>query len=268
MLPHLPLPACRPVVRSTGASGGYPARLRWTSGPPQAPEGARTRPTRIAYAVNRDARLSWGGLPRERATTSAQPGPMHVIYMSVPTGINAAHRTDSHGHCPQNRLTCANQQAEPCAPKRIQPGRTCARARQLAAQATRTRGTRRGIRGGRARAPRIEARLRCSTRVLEPDNTSEVCRYIGKSAARTWQLRGSGQTASAGAYYQLGGELHLLVLVVGLVASSRRSSRQPRYVTAGPARCGRSRRTGARSPRRAAGRTARAFASHSRDVRQ
>ena len=55
---------------------------------------------------------------------------MHVIYMSVPTGIQAARRTDSHGHCPRNRLTCANQQAEPCSPKRIQPGRTCARARQ------------------------------------------------------------------------------------------------------------------------------------------
>ena len=38
---------------------------------------------------------------------------MHVIYTSVHTGIQAAHRTDSHGHCPQNRLTCANQQAEP-----------------------------------------------------------------------------------------------------------------------------------------------------------
>jgi len=44
--------------------------------------------------------------------------------MSVHTGIQAAHRTDSHGHCPHNRLTCANQQAELCAPKRIQPGRT------------------------------------------------------------------------------------------------------------------------------------------------
>jgi hypothetical protein len=37
--------------------------------------------------------------------------------MSVHTGIQAAHRTDSHGHCPQNRLTCANQQAELCAPR-------------------------------------------------------------------------------------------------------------------------------------------------------
>jgi hypothetical protein len=55
---------------------------------------------------------------------------MHVIYMSVHTDIQAAHRTDSHGHCPQNRLTCANQQAELCAPKRIQPGRTYAEARQ------------------------------------------------------------------------------------------------------------------------------------------
>jgi len=39
--------------------------------------------------------------------------------MSVRAGIQAAHRTDSHGHCPQNHLTCANQQAEPCSPKRI-----------------------------------------------------------------------------------------------------------------------------------------------------
>ena len=40
-----------------------------------------------------------------------------VRYMSVHTGIQAAHRTDSHGHCPQNRLTCANQQAEPLCPQ-------------------------------------------------------------------------------------------------------------------------------------------------------
>jgi len=33
-----------------------------------------------------------------------------------PRGIQAAHHTDSHGHCPQNRLTCPNQQAEPCTP--------------------------------------------------------------------------------------------------------------------------------------------------------
>jgi hypothetical protein len=39
--------------------------------------------------------------------------------MSVHTGIQAAHRTVSHGHRPQSRLTCANQQAELCAPKRI-----------------------------------------------------------------------------------------------------------------------------------------------------
>ena len=50
--------------------------------------------------------------------------------MSVHTGIKTAHRTDSHGHGPQNRLTCANQQAELCAPKRIQPGRTYAESRQ------------------------------------------------------------------------------------------------------------------------------------------
>jgi hypothetical protein len=52
---------------------------------------------------------------------------MHVIYMSVHTRIQAAHPTDSYGHCPQNRLTCTNQQAELCAPKRIQPERTTPR---------------------------------------------------------------------------------------------------------------------------------------------
>jgi hypothetical protein len=41
------------------------------------PKG-RKRPMRIAYAVNPDARLSWGGLPHP-AATSAQSGPMHVI---------------------------------------------------------------------------------------------------------------------------------------------------------------------------------------------
>ena len=39
----------------------------------------------------------------------------------------------------------------------------------LGAQAMRRRGTRRGIRGGRARVPRIEAQFRCSVRVLAPD---------------------------------------------------------------------------------------------------
>ena len=43
---------------------------------------------------------------------SAFAAPTLSIYMSVRAGIQAAHRTDSHGHCPQNRLTCANQQAE------------------------------------------------------------------------------------------------------------------------------------------------------------
>ena len=85
-----------------------------------------TPPRANAYAVNRDA----SELRRSHAQTaaaSAQPDPMHVIYMSVHTGIKAAHRTDSDGHCPQNRLTCANQQAEPLCPKRIQPGRTLRR---------------------------------------------------------------------------------------------------------------------------------------------
>ena len=76
----------------------------------------RDPPRANAYAVNRDA----SELRRSHAQTaaaSAQPDPMHVIYMSVHTGIQAAHRTDSHGHRPQNRPTCANQQAEPSAPR-------------------------------------------------------------------------------------------------------------------------------------------------------
>ena len=42
--------------------------------------------------------------------------------MSVHTGIQAAHRTDSHGHCPQNRLSCAKQQAEPLPPSASSQG--------------------------------------------------------------------------------------------------------------------------------------------------
>ena len=78
-------------------------------------------PRANAYAVNRDA-SELRRSPARKAPDSAQPGPMHVIYMSVHTGIQAAHRTDSHGHCPQNRLTCANQQAEPCTPSASSQG--------------------------------------------------------------------------------------------------------------------------------------------------
>ena len=84
-------------------------------------------PRANAYAVNRDA-SELGRSRARKAPASAQPGPMHVIYMSVPAAIQAAHRMDSAGHCPQNRLTCANHQTELCTPKRIQPGRTCAEA--------------------------------------------------------------------------------------------------------------------------------------------
>jgi hypothetical protein len=41
------------------------------------PEG-RTRPMRIAYAINPDARLSWGGLPAPGRDLSSA-GPMHVM---------------------------------------------------------------------------------------------------------------------------------------------------------------------------------------------
>ena len=68
--------------------------------------------------------------PKASGSANRRYRPHPVRYMSVRAGIQAAHRTDSHGHCPQNRLTCANQQAEPCAPKRIRPGRMCAEARQ------------------------------------------------------------------------------------------------------------------------------------------
>ena len=48
-----------------------------------------------AYAVNRDA-SELRRSPARKAPASAQPGPMHVIYMSVHTGIQAAHRADNH----------------------------------------------------------------------------------------------------------------------------------------------------------------------------
>ena len=48
-----PRSLCRDSRRSA-ASGGYPARLRWASGPPQAPAGHQ-HPRANAYAVNRDA---------------------------------------------------------------------------------------------------------------------------------------------------------------------------------------------------------------------
>lgn len=40
-------------------------------------------------------------------------GTNDVCHMSVRPGIQAAQGADSHGYCPQNRLTCANQQAGP-----------------------------------------------------------------------------------------------------------------------------------------------------------
>ena len=61
---------------------------------------------------------------KQAVPRTAGTRPDAVRYMSVLTGIQAAHRTDSHGHCPQNRLTCANQQAEPCTPMR-HGGSTC-----------------------------------------------------------------------------------------------------------------------------------------------
>jgi hypothetical protein len=50
--------------------------------------------------------------------------------MSVHTGIQAPDRTDSHGHYPRNRLTCANLAGGTLCPKRIQQVRTCAEARR------------------------------------------------------------------------------------------------------------------------------------------
>jgi hypothetical protein len=56
----------------------------------------RTRPTRIAYAVNLDPRLSWGGLPATgRRLSSVRPGARHLARCA------ALHRLDDrwlHGH--------------------------------------------------------------------------------------------------------------------------------------------------------------------------
>lgn len=55
-------------------------------------------------------------LSKHRRSAFAAPTPLYVR---------------AHGRCPQNRRTCANQQAELCVPKRIQPGQTCARQGRL-----------------------------------------------------------------------------------------------------------------------------------------
>src|SRR5271166_2087932 len=50
------------------------------------PEG-RTRPMRIAYAVNLDARLSWGGLPAPgRGLSSVRPDACHLMPEPVDGG--------------------------------------------------------------------------------------------------------------------------------------------------------------------------------------
>ena len=61
--------------------------FRWISSPPtmgigtsSSSEGAHTPPMRIAYAVNPDARLSWGGLPAPgRDLSSVRPDACHLM---------------------------------------------------------------------------------------------------------------------------------------------------------------------------------------------
>ena len=65
-------------------------------------------------------------LRKRRRSASAAP----TLSAYLPTGIQAPHPADSHGHRPQNHLTYATQQAELCAPKHIQSPRMCAWARQ------------------------------------------------------------------------------------------------------------------------------------------
>ena len=65
----------------------------------------RKAPARNAYAVNRDASELRRSHAR-KAPASAQPDPMHVIYMAVNVGIQSLRCTDSHGQRPRNALTC------------------------------------------------------------------------------------------------------------------------------------------------------------------
>jgi hypothetical protein len=85
---------------------------------------ARVKPEHAA-----DAARPWPSVENRRLHRPSWR-PDAVRYTSVRTGIQAADRTDIHGHRPQNRLTCANRQPEPLCPKRIQPGRTRAGAKQ------------------------------------------------------------------------------------------------------------------------------------------
>ena len=45
----------------------------------------------------------------QKTPVSAQPGPMHVIYMSVRGGCFVARRADSHGQRPHKQLSWANR---------------------------------------------------------------------------------------------------------------------------------------------------------------
>jgi len=93
--PRQPGPQMLPVSRGDLAAPHLPGLgvevvegdlLPWISSPPtmdirdllKLRKGRTHAPMRIAYAVNPDARLSWGGLPHP-AAASAQTGPMHVI---------------------------------------------------------------------------------------------------------------------------------------------------------------------------------------------
>src|SRR5216683_2900209 len=115
------------------------------SGPPQAPEG-RTRPLRIAYAVNPDARLSWGGLPAPGRRPQLSPARCMSSNRagSVPPGAVACNA--------QIRVICANvaqvrQDADardPCAESRWPRSLPALGAEAiLAAQGSRSRAARR-----------------------------------------------------------------------------------------------------------------------------
>ena len=88
--------------------------FRWISNPPtmgigtSSSSSGASAPRANAYAVNRDA-SELGRSPARKAPASAQPGPMHVIYMSVRGSCFVACRAAGHGQRPHKPLSWANR---------------------------------------------------------------------------------------------------------------------------------------------------------------
>ena len=103
------------------------------------------------------------GARRARCLVSRFGGPADARAAVVPAQRGDRGRPSPASERRPGAVTPRSRAATPRSPGLSR--RRCGRA----AQATRTRGTRRGIRGGRAPVLRIEDQLRCSARVLASD---------------------------------------------------------------------------------------------------